>query len=298
MWAAVLITVALWLPDLIWQATHDWPQLTLANSIAAGNSGSSEPRWRLVPDQFLIMGPPLAPVWVVGLWRLARSPSLARWRYLALAYGVLIVVFLATGGKSYYLAGMYPVLFAAGAAPVVDWARRRPARSWTLITVAAVSAAVSVVVALPVVPARDLHATPVPALNYDAGEQLGWPRFAATVDRAYHALPAAERTSAIVLTGNYGEAGAVLRYAPDVPRVYSGHNAFWEYGPPPSDTSTVLTIGYPASELRAWFAHARPVARIKNGLNLDNDEQGRRLWLCTGPTASWRQLWPKMRNLG
>jgi hypothetical protein len=298
LWGGVLLAVALWAPDLIWQATHDWPQLKLANSIAAGNSGSSEPRWRLIPDQFLIMGPPLSPVWLAGLWQLARNPALARWRFLAVAYVALIIVFLATGGKPYYLAGMYPVLFAAGAAPTVRWARRGRARAATLATVAAISAAVSIVVALPVLPAADLHSTPVPAMNYDAGEQLGWPRFAAAVDRAYHSLPAADRTSTILLTGNYGEAGAVLRYAPDVPRVYSGHNAFWEYGPPPPDTSTVLAIGYPISDLHTWFEHVRPVARIDNGLGLDNDEQGRHLWLCTGPTASWPELWPQMRNLG
>jgi hypothetical protein len=298
MWAGVALALALWLPNLIWQATHDWPQLRLANSIAAGNSGSSEPRWRLIPDQFLIMGPPLAPIWIAGLWRLARDPAVRHWRFLAAAYGVLVIVFLASGGKPYYLAGTYPVLFAAGAAPVIGWVRRSARRGRILVTVAAVSAAVSVVVALPVVPADDLHDTPVPAMNYDAGEQLGWPGFAATVDRADRLLPPAEQTSTIVLTGNYGEAGAVLRYAPDIPRVYSGHNALWEYGPPPADTTAALAIGYPVSDLRTWFDDVRPVARINNGLDLDNDEQGRRLWLCTGLTASWAQLWPDMRNLG
>jgi len=298
MWGGVLLALALWAPNLIWQATHGWPQLRLANSIAAGNSGSSEPRWRLIPDQFLIMGPPLAPVWIAGLWRLARDPALARWRFVAVTYGVLVIVFLATGGKPYYLAGMYPVLFAAGAGPVLAWARRGRGRLRTLVTVAAVSAVISVIVALPVVPADDLHATPVPAMNYDAGEQLGWPRFAATVDREYRALPPAERASAVVLTGNYGEAGAVLRYAPDITRVYSGHNAFWDYGPPPTGAAPVLAIGYPTSDLRAWFTHLRAVGRIDNGLDLDNDEQGRLLWLCTGRTASWPKLWPEMRNLG
>ena len=298
MWAGTAIALVVWAPNLIWQATHDWPQLRLANSIAAGNSGSSEPRWRLIPDQFLIMGPPLAPIWLAGLWRLARDPEVRRWRFLPAAYAVLVIIFLATGGKPYYLAGMYPVLFAAGATPVIGWVRRGHGRGRALVAVAAVSAAISVVVALPVVPAGDLHDTPVPAMNYDAGEQLGWPHFAATVDRVYRSLPPATRTSTAVLTGNYGEAGAVLRYAPDIAHVYSGHNALWDYGPPPSDTTEVLAIGYPISDLHTWFADIQSVARIDNGLDLDNDEQGRHLWLCTGPTASWATLWPKMRNLG
>lgn len=41
------------------------------------------------------------------------------------------------------------------------------------------TAAVSGVVALPIVPARVLHDTPPVAMNYDAGEQVGWPAFCA-----------------------------------------------------------------------------------------------------------------------
>jgi 4-amino-4-deoxy-L-arabinose transferase-like glycosyltransferase len=55
LWLGVVIALALWLPNLIWQATHDWPQLHLASSIAQGHSGSSQPRSLFVPMQFLLM---------------------------------------------------------------------------------------------------------------------------------------------------------------------------------------------------------------------------------------------------
>jgi 4-amino-4-deoxy-L-arabinose transferase-like glycosyltransferase len=297
LWSGAVLALGLWLPNLIWQATHDWPQLHLATSIAQGNSGSSEPRSLFVPFQFLLMGPPLAPVWLAGLWRLTRDRSLALWRCIAVAYPVLVVIFLATGGKPYYLAGIYPVLFAAGAAPTLRWMRAAGRRS-AAVTAIAVSIAVSAVVALPIVPACVLHDTPIVAMNYDAGEQVGWPRFAATVTRAYTALPAAQRADAVVLTGNYGEAGAVLHFAPAIPRVYSGHNSLWDYGPPPAATRTVLVIGYPEDDVRSWFRSVRPAARIDNGVHLDNDEQGATVWLCTDPVRSWTRLWPDMRNLG
>jgi hypothetical protein len=34
---------------------------------------------------------------------------------------VLAAAFLVTGGKPYYLGGMFPLLLAAGAGPVVAW---------------------------------------------------------------------------------------------------------------------------------------------------------------------------------
>jgi 4-amino-4-deoxy-L-arabinose transferase-like glycosyltransferase len=297
LWAASAVAVALWLPNLIWQAANDWPQLHLATSIAQGHSGSSQPRSLFLPFQFLLMGPPLAPFWLAGLWRLARDPALALWRALAVAYPVLIAIFLVTGGKPYYLAGVYPVLFAAGAAPALRWMRSVGRRVVVGIAITA-SIVVSAVVALPIVPADVLHDTPIVDLNYDAGEQVGWPRFAATVTRAYEALPADERAEAIVLTGNYGEAGALLHFAPAIPRVYSGHNSLWDYGPPPPQTGAALVIGYDEADVRSWFGSVRPAERIDNGVDLDNDEQGTTVWLCTDPVERWSRLWPDMRNLG
>ncbi|MBO0864487.1 MAG: glycosyltransferase family 39 protein, partial [Mycobacterium sp.] len=180
LWAGALIAAALWAPNLAWQATHDWPQLRLASSIAAGHSGSSQPRGLFIPFQILLFNPVLAPVWLVGLWRLARDPELARWRSLPVAYLLLTGFFIAVGGKPYYLAGMYPVLFAAGAAPTLRWARADRSRSVVLAGAGGLSAVVSTLAALPIVPAGLLHDTPIVAMNYDAGEQVGWPQLVRT----------------------------------------------------------------------------------------------------------------------
>ena len=78
LWVGVVIAVAMWTPYLIWQGQNGWPELTVSRSIAAGNSGSSTPRWALLPFQFFLANVWLAPVWVVGLWRLLRAGEL-RW---------------------------------------------------------------------------------------------------------------------------------------------------------------------------------------------------------------------------
>ena len=296
LWLGALIAVALWLPNLVWQAGHGWPQLQLSRSIAAGNSGSSQPRALFVPMQFLLIAPPLCPVWLIGLWRLARTREFATWRCLPVAYLVLVVLFVAAGGKPYYLAGIYPALLGAGAGPVWRWARTAGRRA-VIIAAAAVTGVFSAVVALPIVSPSALHATPIIAMNYDAGEQIGWPRFAAALAHAYNALPVDLRRHAIVLTQNYGEAGALLRYRPQVP-TYSGHNSMWNLAAPPASTSTVLAVGYDQSQLRRWFGEVRPVATFNNRENVDNDEQGDVIWRCRDPRRLWTQLWPALRHLG
>jgi 4-amino-4-deoxy-L-arabinose transferase-like glycosyltransferase len=297
LWAGAAVALVLWAPNLIWQATHGWPQLELSSSIAAGRSGSSEPRWAFLPYQFVLVSPVLVPVWLAGLWRLARDPLLRRWRCFAIAYAVLVVVFIAVGGKPYYLCGMYPVLLAAGADPTLEWIARGAGRARGAVVGLCVATAVNAVLMLPIVPAGSLHNTPVVAINYDAGETVGWPRFVATVAGAYDALPSAEHRHTIVLGVNYGEAGAVLRVRPDI-ATYSGHNSLWNLGPPPEGTTTAIVIGYPQADLRQWFSDVRQVATIDNGVHVDDDEQGEPVWLCAGPRQRWSVLWPRMRRLG
>jgi hypothetical protein len=152
---------------------------------------------------------------------------------------------------------------------------------------------------LPIVPIGALHATPIVAVNYDAGETVGWPAFAHTIARAYDSLPPSERAHAVVLTGNYGEAGAVDRYGPalGLPKAYSGHNAYGEWGPPPDSVRTVVAVGLPQRELRALFGSITRVARIDNGEQVDNDEQGTGVWICRDRLRPWAAAWPSIRHL-
>ena len=90
-------------------------------------------------------------------------------------------------------------------------------------------------------PADRLAATPVVAVNYDAGETVGWPAFAATVAEVRARVPAGERVA--VLTRNYGEAGAVDHFLPALGPAHSGHNAYWDWGPPPDDATAVIVVG-------------------------------------------------------
>ena len=152
---------------------------------------------------------------------------------------------------------------------------------------------------LPLVPARLLPGSPMVAAQPLSAESVGWPEFATTVSRAYQALPAARRPSTVLLAGNYGEAGAVelFRDRMPLPPAYSGQNSYFGWGPPPESADTVLAVGVDESSLRRWFSSVTPIARIDNGIGLDNQEQGRTVWLCHGRQASWAEIWPSVRRV-
>lgn len=298
-WAATGIVLVLWLPNLVWQAANGWPQVELSAAIAAGSSGTSEPWWLFLPFQLVLVSPLLVPVWAAGLWRLARDPGLRAYRAFAVAYPLLAVTFLVTGGKPYYLAGLYPVLLAAGAEPTLQWARTGAVRRILLGVALALSAAVASVLMLPLVPVQNLGDTPIVDINYDAGETVGWPAFVRTVADVYAGLPSGEREEATVVTRNYGQAGAIDRFGGPLglPRAYSGHNSYADWGPPP-DSAVTIVIGYDLDDLQGWFGSVEEAARVDNGVDLDNDEQGTPVWICRDRLEPWSRLWPQITRLG
>ncbi|MFX0575368.1 glycosyltransferase family 39 protein [Nocardia nepalensis] len=290
---AVGLAVVIWLPYLWWQGRNGWPQWEMSRAIAGGSSGTSDSPVTFVLLQFGLMGPLLVPLWAFGLWRLWRDP---RRRAFAVAYALMFVVFLVSGGKAYYMGGMYPILLAAGAVPVAAWLGSQRIRWAAVGSVIAVNAVSSAVLFLPVLPIAQLKDSPVLAIDYDAGETIGWPQFVRRIAEVRAALG----PDIAILTGNSGEAGAIERFGGEygLPTPYSGHNSYWWWGPPSDTAAAVITVGVDRQHLVRYFAEIEPVGRIDNGLGIDNDEQGRPLFVCRNPRAPWSELWPEAKHLG
>jgi hypothetical protein len=245
-----------------------------------------------IPYQFGLVSPFLAPVWVAGLMRLFRSPRLRWCRSIGWAYVLLTVVFIATGGKSYYIAGMFPVLLGAGAQPTIEWIERSRSRLKRVAVGAAfVLSAGVMIITLPIIPVHSLHSTPVVAANYDAGETVGWPTYVREVARVY-------QPGEIILTSNYGEAGAVDRFGGPLglPTAFSGQTGYWYWGPPPASADHVLAIGFDRVTLDASFQQCDLATRLDNHLDIHNDEQHAPVWSCSLPRQSWVDMWPRFRD--
>lgn len=278
-------------PTLLWQAAQGWPQLEVAAGLATEQGG--ENRALFVPLQLVLLSPLFVPLWVAGALRVWRDPLVRFARPVVPAYLLVGLATLVLGGKAYYVVPLLLVLLAAGAPVAVARVRVR----WLVPTVA-VAAAVSLVGALPVLPPAALG--PVVALNGEQGEQVGWDSFTATVATAWELVPVADRATAVVYTTNYGEAGALDRYGSTygMPAPYSGHMSYADWGAPP-DTATGPVVLVAHERNRAanrYFTGCRHVATIDTGYDWDNGEQGIWVRLCTGTTAPWSELWPRLRH--
>ncbi|MDG4827810.1 glycosyltransferase family 39 protein [Solwaraspora sp. WMMD1047] len=294
---AALRRPALWLgaglaavsavPGLIWQATNGWPQLRMGQVIAA-ESGESG-RLFFLPGLLLTAGLLVGAVLLCyGQWRLLRADRLRDYRYLGWTTLLLAVVFLAAGGRPYYLAGVFPLLWAVAA---VELQERRPARWWRWIPSRPVYA-LSMLFALnslPVVPAS-WHSDNADLVTRGS---LGWPELADTVAGAYRALPAEQQAGAVLVADNYWRASALEWFGPDrgLPPTYSANRGYAYFGAPPDDSGLVLFVGDDPGELREHFGSAQQVASVRSpGVT-------HTVWLCADRQRPWSQIWPTYRDL-
>jgi Dolichyl-phosphate-mannose-protein mannosyltransferase len=296
-WAAggAVCAVALAAPYVIWQQRHGWPQVTVAGNIAGSQEGG---RAGFFPFQLLLVSPLLVPVWVAGLRAPFRRAGWHELRFIAITFGVMALLYFLGNGHAYYLASLYPVLLGLGAIPAADWTLRARARTAWLAVAIALSAALGAYIALPLLPERDLQGSAVMALNPTQGEMVGWPRFVRTVSAAWHQLPPGQQVHAAIFTKNYGEAGAIdiLGTGLRLPRPYSAHNGFSEWGMPPSVDTDAMLIGFDnAQDAAPYFDGCRTLAVVDDGVGLNNNEQGLPVMLCR-TTASWPALWPHLRH--
>lgn len=299
-YAGAGLALAMWSPYVFWQAAHGWPELAVAHGIATGHSGTSTPRWAVLPGQ-LEMVTFMAPVIVAGAIRLVRGADAVAGRMWAVAYGILALGIEIAGGKDYYLSLMIPLLVAAGAEPTVNWASRGRRRlRGGVLAAGFVASLVLVPVALPVLPVQELHNTPVVAINSTMGEEVGWPTFVQEIATVYHSLPQATQVSTIILASNYGEAGAVNQFGPadGLPAVYSGHMSYWYWGPPPAGATTAVAVGFSRGQLSGFCGSIRLATHLNNHLQVKDEEQGNPVYVCSHLRVSWKAIWPRLKTYG
>ena len=296
-WGAIGIALLLWAPNLAWQATHGWPQLTMAAQISGY---AADNRAQIVPLLWLFTGPLLFPISAAGLAWVLFARKAAPWRAIGIAAVVALALVTISGGKAYYAVGTVPVFMAAGAILLDGWLARGHAvlKAVGFAAAAVLSSALIVLLTLPILSVATYADTSLPATVPDTANQIGWPEFVATVEQVVASLPADQRAHAVILTNDYSEASPLVLLGTGLPPVYSGHNAFWDWGPPPDDRTVVVHVGdWRPADWSQFFVGCRDVAQIDNGLGIDNGEQGKAVSVCTGLRAPWSTIWPSLRTI-
>jgi hypothetical protein len=139
-------------------------------------------------------------------------------------------------------------------------------------------------------------------LPQDYADMLGWREQVAEVSRVYQSLPEAERTTAAVLGGNYGRAGALALYHQEfgLPYPISRHGDFWAWGPGDwasnvggEDPTVVIIVGGTVEELQAFFEVVVEGGRVLTPFGVE-EEQEVPIHVCRRPREPFQQLWERL----
>ncbi|HEX6639784.1 MAG TPA: glycosyltransferase family 39 protein, partial [Thermoanaerobaculia bacterium] len=116
LWIGATLSIAIALPNLLWELRHDFITLDFLKFIHARDVriGRTDSFWI---DQFKVSTNPFAlPLWVFGLYVLFFTERGRRYRILGWMAIVPVILFALAKGRGYYTGPLYPMLLAAGAA--------------------------------------------------------------------------------------------------------------------------------------------------------------------------------------
>jgi hypothetical protein len=314
-WLGAAVALTLFAPNLVWQVRHGFPTLEdLRNVQRSGKNVVLGPA-AFVGQQVLIMHPALFPLWAAGLGWLFVARG-GRWRFLGVSMAVFFVLMFAMKAKNYYLAPVYPLLFAAGAVGVDEAFARWPrtaGHAWpraALVALLVAAGALTVPLALPLLPPeryvayeRTLGITPPKTevahrgpLPQNFGDQFGWEELVREVAAIYHALPPDERARAGIFANNYGEAGAIDHLGPryGLPRAISGHQTYFLWGAGGFDGDVLIVLQDRRANLERVCDTVEEASVHFHPWGMA--EENRPIYVCRGLHPPLSVLWPRLKH--
>jgi hypothetical protein len=222
----------------------------------------------------------------------------------------IFALLLALHGKNYYLAPIYPMLFAAGG---VAAERALGERRWARVAVLAVilvASAVTAPLALPILsPERYVayehalgfappktevgHRGPLPQ---HFGDQFGWPELVADVARIYDALPPEDRARAGIFANNYGEAGAINLFGPryGLPPAISAHQTHFFWGPRGNTGEVLIVLQDDHQSLDQICASVEDAGAHFHPWGMA--EENNPIYVCRGLHPPLTEMWPRLKK--
>lgn len=307
MWFGAAAALAIFLPNLIWLVQNHFPFLELMRNVRASGRDVVRAPLAFVGDQALIINPVLFPLWLGGLVFLFRS----RYRVLGWTFLFVFLAILILGGKDYYVAPVYPIVFAAGGIAFESLTAAR--LNWTRAAYVAVLLIITVVLspmsapvlspeayiryqkAIGLAPPQIEHHRMGPLPQWFADE-FGWEDMAREVARVYYSIPADQRSHVAIFGNNYAEAGAIDFYGPKygLPAAICNHQSYWLWGPKNYTGDIMIVLGSDGTGDRKHFRSVEVAGHV--GHPYARGDRYFPVLLCRGLAVNLQQFWPRTKH--
>jgi hypothetical protein len=312
-WAAAAMAFVIALPNAVWQYEHQFPTLQFLQHVKAIHKNVELPPLPFLRQQIMILNPINALVWIPGLAFLLFHRDGKSYRVLGLTYLAFLAVMMALKAKDYYLAPVYPMLFAAGG---VFWETLTEARlrlRWLRAAFPALvlaSGLVSAPLVLPILPPQKIvpymEALGIKMTRTETdmsgllpqhfADEFGWPEMVASVGSVYNSLPPEERAKTAILAGNYGGAGAIdffgSRYG--LPKSISAHQNYYYWGPRQYTGESIILLEWKLEDVQPWCRSVQQGPQIAPYYGMGWEHYT--ILICRDLKMPLSQAWPKLKS--
>ena len=312
LWIAAGLIVVLCLPNLIWQWQHGFPTWIDLNNVKKFHKNVELPPLAFVKQQIMMLLPVSVFVWVAGLGFLLFHGEGKRYRVLGITYLAFLGIMMALRGKDYYLAPIYPMLFAAGG---VFWQKIIETHArlrWVKVASPAVLAIVGIVVfpiVLPILPPERIgsymNALGVGIPRTERGmssvlpqyfaDEFGWPEMVEQVAGVYNAMPADDRARTAILAGNYGSAGAIDFFGPrfGLPPSISAHQNYYYWGYRQYTGESLIMLNWQLDDARYWCRNVEEGPKVGHPYSMGWEHYT--ILICHGLKVPMAEAWPHFK---
>ena len=305
-WLALAVALIVGAPSVVGQMRLGWPVLGQMQDLRTVQLE------RVTPLDFLaeqLLWGPVVLLAIGGVIWLLTATASRPWRAMGWACIAAFLLLLILHGKSYYAGPIYPALIAAGCVALERVGA--PAATPLRVVTAAVlltAGAVAVPMGFPVLPppamiryggalgvTNTTNTGDVLALPQDYADMLGWERLVQATADVYRDLPDADRTRAVLIGGNYGEAGALDLFGPKLglPPVVSAAGSYWFFGPGKLPGDVAIVVGADSTDLAPFFGEVHLARTVSNPLGVP-EERLVRIYVCRKPRQTLQQVWPAL----
>lgn len=312
-WLAAALALLLFAPHLIWQQSMGWPTLEFMANAKSNKMVALSPI-AFLAEVALEAHPFSLPLWITGLvWLFLKRER----RSLAWIWPAAAVTLILQHGKPYYLAPAHALTLAAGSVAATEWFRRRrwrratPALALFLVLGGLFTLPLCLPVLSPAATARYLRVTHLQpetgetshrghALPQYFADRFAWREQVAAVAAAFATLSETERADCLLLTTNYGQAGAVdyfRRLGWDLPPPVCGHNSYWYWWPEGRSAETAIAVTFRREDLLTAYESVELFTRLDVPFAMRWEGQAP-IWICRGHKSSLEAARPYYRYFG
>jgi hypothetical protein len=312
---AALVAILIWLPNILWQLNHHLPVITHMKTLQKEQLDFIKPS-DFIMQELMDNGIALF-VWLTGFIFLLFSVRLHKFQFLGFAFILIFAFLLVMNGKSYYLFGAFPMLFAAGGFGFERWLKASGyALRGLVLAIFTIPNLILFPLVLPIFPLNQTlaifrfmhnHTTAlrfavtwedhkVHATTQDYADMLGWDEMAAKVDSAWKQLTPDQQKHTQIYADNYGEAGALHHFDKQyhLPEVISLNSSFTLWAPDSLNAQYIIYVddqgGGNVKSFSSALESYRKVGEVDNPLAR---EKGTAIFILVHPGPGLKDRYAK-----